>query len=101
MGWAPTNGTLSTNPVVQTQQGQGGGHSPIITSAGSTNGILWQINGTNLAAYNAATLAQLYVTSQTSERDTLPALPHFAQLMVANGKVYIGTNSGITVLGLL
>ena len=101
MGWALTNGMLSTAPVVQTQQGQGGGHSPIITSAGSTNGILWQINGTNLAAYNAATLAQLYVTSQTSERDTLPALPHFAQLMVANGKVYIGTNSGITVLGLL
>ena len=100
MGWALSNGMLSTAPVVQTSP-QDGGHSPIITSAGITNGILWQINGTNLTAYNALTLARLYVTSQTSGRDTLPALPHFAQLMVANGKVYIGTNSGITVLGLL
>jgi hypothetical protein len=62
---------------------------------------LWQINSSNLTAYDATTLAQLYSTSQTSGRDTLPAMPHFSQIMVANGKVYLGTNSGITVLGLL
>jgi hypothetical protein len=98
--WALTNGVLSTIPVVQTPA-QAGGHSPIITSAGATNGILWQINGPSLTAYNATTLAQLYVTSQTNGRDTLPSMPHFAQLIVVSGKVYIGTNSGITVLGLL
>jgi hypothetical protein len=43
----------------------------------------------------------LYATSQTNGRDTLPSVPHFAQLMIVNGKLYIGTNSGITVLGLL
>jgi len=100
MGWALTNGILSSAPVVQTPA-QAGGHSPIITSAGTANGILWQINGTNLTAYNATTLVQLYVTSQTNGRDTLPSMPHFAQLMVVSGKLYIGTNSGITVLGLL
>jgi hypothetical protein len=100
LGWALTNGMLSSTPVVQTPP-QAGGHSPIITSTGTANGILWQINGTNLAAYNAATLAQLYATSQTNGRDTLPPIPHFAQLMVVNGKLYIGTNSGIRVLGLL
>jgi hypothetical protein len=100
LGWALNNGMLSSTPVVQTPA-QVGGHSPIITSAGTANGILWQINGMNLTAYNATTLVHLYVTSQTNGRDTLPSMPHFAQLMVANGKVYIGTNSGITVLGLL
>jgi hypothetical protein len=100
MGWALTNGMLSTTPVVQTPP-QAGGHSPVVTSAATANGILWQINGTNLAAYNAATLAQLYATSQTNGRDTLPSLPHFAQLMVAHGRLYIGTNGGIMVLGLL
>ena len=100
MGWALSNGMLSSTPVVQTPA-QAGGHSPIITSAGTANGILWQINGTNLTAYNATTLVQLYVTSQTNGRDTLPPMPHFAQLMAVNGKLYIGTNSGVTVLGLL
>jgi hypothetical protein len=100
MGWALANGMLSTAPVVQTPI-QAGGHSPIITSTGTANGILWQINGPNLMAYDATTLAQLYATSQTTGRDTLPSMPHFAQLMIANGKLYIGTNGGITVLGLL
>ena len=100
MGWALSNGMLSTAPVVQTPP-QTGGHSPIITSSGTADGILWQLNGTNLSAYNATTLALLYTTSQTNGRDTLPPMPHFAQLMVVNGKLYIGTNSGIMVLGLL
>jgi hypothetical protein len=100
LGWALSNGMLSSTPVVQTPA-QAGGHSPIITSAGTANGILWQINGSNLTAYNATTLVRLYATSQTNGRDTLPSIPHFAQLMVVNGKLYIGTNSGITVLGLL
>ena len=100
LGWALSNGMLSSTPVVQTPA-QAGGHSPIITSAGTANGILWQINGSNLTAYNATTLVRLYATSQTNWRDTLPSIPHFAQLMIVNGKLYIGTNSGITVLGLL
>ncbi len=100
MGWALSNGLLSTAPVVQTPR-QVGGHSPIITSAGTANGILWQLNGGNLAAYNATTLINLYVTTQTNGRDTLPPLPHFAQLMAVNGKLYVSTTSGITVLGLL
>ena len=100
MGWGLSDGVLSSTPVVQTPA-QAGGHSPIITSAGTANGILWQLNNINLTAYNATTLAQLYATSQTNGRDTLPSMPHFAQLMIVNGKLYIGTNSGITVLGLL
>src|ERR1700694_648286 len=100
MGWALSNGMLSPAPVVQTPPPVGA-HSPIITSAGTADGILWQLNGSNLTAYDATTLVRLYVSSQTNGRDTLPPIPHFAQLMVVNGKLYIGTNSGITVFGLL
>ena len=100
LGWALSNGMLSSTPVAQTPA-QAGGHSPIIISAGTANGILWQINNANLGAYNATTLVQLYATSQTNGRDSLPSMPHFAQLMIVNGKLYIGTNSGVTVLGLL
>ncbi len=99
MGWALSNGMLSGSPIVQTAN-QAGGHSPVITSSGASNGILWQLNGSNLTAYNATTLVQLYVTSQANGRDDLPPLPHFAQLMVVNGKVYVSTESGIAVLGL-
>ena len=100
MGWALTNGMLSTTPAVQTPR-QVGEHSPIISSTGTANGILWQLNGSNLTAYDATTLVPLYVNSQTNGRDNFPSIPHFAQLMVVNGKLYIGTNSGVTVFGLL
>lgn len=99
MAWAVNNGLLSNTPVVQTGT-VAGEHSPVITSAATANGILWQINGTNLTAYDATTLAQLYATSQTNGRDTLPPLPHFAQTMVVNGKLYVSTNNSIFVLGL-
>ena len=100
MAWSVNNGTLSTTPVVESAK-VAGGHSPVITSNGTTNGILWQINGADLSAYNARTLVLMYATSQTNGRDNLPPLPHFAQLMVANGKVYVSTNSGVVVFGLL
>jgi hypothetical protein len=99
MAWPLSNGLLSTTPAAQTGNVVGG-HSPVITSNGTVNGILWQINGSTLDAFNAQTLSELY-SSKTNARDTLPPLPHFAQLMVVNGKVYVSTNSGVFVLGML
>ena len=50
--------------------------------------------------YDALTLQRLYTSAQNKTgRDQLPNLPHFANLMVANGKVYIGTNSSLEVYG--
>jgi hypothetical protein len=94
------NGQLSTTPVAQSAPA-GGGHSPVLTANGNENGILWQINGNFLNAYDASTLAQLYSSSQTDGRDALPSLPHFAQLTAINGKVYVSTNNSIAVFGLL
>ncbi len=98
--WSINNGLLSPSPVAQTAP-VGGGHSPVVTSNGTSNGVLWQLNGTALTAFDASSLASLYSSSQTNGRDTLPALPHFAQLIAVNGKVYVSTNDGVIAFGLL
>jgi hypothetical protein len=52
-------------------------------------------------AYDAVTLVKLYSTSQAPNgRDKPPALPHFANQVVANGKVYLGSNNSLVVYGL-
>jgi hypothetical protein len=62
-------------------------------------------HGTNspyLLAFDARTLVKLYGSGQArAGRDALPPVPHFANLVVANGKVYVGTNNSLVVFGLL
>jgi hypothetical protein len=95
-----SNGVLSKTPSAQstvTTQG----HSPIISANGTANGILWQMTGSKLQAFNAKSLAKLYSSLQaTDNRDVLPAVPHFTNFVVANGKVYIGTNNSLITYGL-
>jgi len=99
---ALTDGVLAKTPFAQTKLGVASGHSPVISANGSTDGILWQLNGSNMTAYNATTLARLYMSSEAAGKwDVLPTLPHFANLVVANGKVYVGTNDSLVVFGLL
>ena len=99
MGYQLNNGQLQTPPVQSTSFP--GGHPPVISSNGSTNGILWAIEGKVLWALNALSLQGLYNTGQAGTRDTLPVQPHFSTQMVANGKVYVGTETNLTVYGLL
>ena len=94
------NRVLPTTPAAQTATVVGA-HSPIITSNGTSNGILWQLNGGILCAYDAQSLAQLYSMLDTNGRDTLSPLPHFAALIAINGKIYVSTNTGLAVFGLL
>lgn len=104
MAWTLNNGALSSGPVAQSVW-VAGGHSPVVSANGTSNAILWQLQGTGsqavLQAFDAITLQRIYSASQSSGRDTLPAVPHFAQLMEVNGKVYVGTNSSLVVFGLL
>ena len=98
--YALAGGQLAGVPFAHSRQGAGQ-HSPVISANGNTSGVLWQINGSNLTAYDALTLQRLYSSSQDkSGRDALPTLPHYANFMVANGKVYVGTNSSLAVYGL-
>ena len=82
------------------------GATPSISANGSSNAIVWAVENSSpavLHAYDAANLAnQLYNSSQASgSRDQFGAGNKFITPMVVNGKVYVGTASGVAVFGLL
>lgn len=88
-----TKGKLAQTPFALSKKVDSG-HSPVISANGNTSGVLWQITGATLSAFNASTLVRLY-------NSKLPPIPHFANVVVANGKVYVGTNNSLVAFGLL
>lgn len=101
LAYALNNGMLSIPPVAKSASMGGGGHA-LITANGTSNGVLWLKNGPNLVALNAVTLTTLYTSAQAANgRDTLPPSTHFATPIVANGKVFIGTQNSLVTYGLL
>jgi hypothetical protein len=97
---------LSASPVVQTSNSFGyPGTIPSISANTSSNGIVWAAESTNpavLHAYNAMNLAELYNSNQAaSGRDHFGAGNKFSAPAIANGKVYVGTTTGVGVFGLL
>jgi len=81
------------------------GATPSISADGSKNAIVWATENTSpavLHAYNAKTLAELYNTNQAAGgRDHFGNGNKFITPMIANGKVYVGTTTGVGVFGLL
>jgi len=81
------------------------GATPSISANGAQNAILWAAENTNpavLHAYNAKTLVEIYNTNQAANgRDQFGAGNKYITPMIANGKVYVGTTSGVGVFGLL
>ena len=82
-------------PSAQTAKTLGGASSPAVSSNGNTDGIVWEISGT-LNAYDAFSLKQLYASPTN-----LPKRAHFATPTVANGKVYLATQTTLEAYGLL
>jgi hypothetical protein len=67
----------------------------------TTGAVFWQMSGQYLEAFDAKSLVKLYTSGQVPNgRDLLPAVPHFSNFVVANGKVYVGTNNSLVVYGL-
>jgi hypothetical protein len=86
---------------VQSPQSLGGGGHAILTANGSSNGILWFVNGGNLLALDALTLQTIYTSSQAANgRDTVPPLAHFATPIAVDGKVFLDTQNSVVVYGL-
>ncbi len=82
------------------------GVTPGVSSNGTSNGILWAIdegNPATLYAYDATNLShELYDSNQAPNgRDQFGAGNKFITPMIANGKVYVATQSGVAVFGLL
>ena len=82
------------------------GATPSVSSNGTSNGILWAVDNSDTAvlyAYDATNLAhELYDSSQAANgRDQFGAGNKYITPMIANGKVYVGTQNGVAVFGLL
>ncbi len=86
------------------------GASPVISSNGTTNGILWAIRSDAYAAGGPAILyafdAQnvstlLYSSAQNNSRDAAGPAVKFTVPMVINGQVWVGTQNQVNVYGLL
>jgi hypothetical protein len=109
MAFRMNNGLLQTVPSSKSAEVYTYPGGAIALSAnGNGNGILWAVqrNGSvapgGLRAYDAGNLAvQLYNSDQAGSRDTLDVAAKFSVPLIANGKVFVGSMSQLTVYGLL
>jgi hypothetical protein len=100
------NAKLKTAAVAQTTNAFGyPGTTPSVSSNNGQDGIVWAAENTDpavLHAYNALTLVELYNTSQApNSRDQFGAGNKFITPLIVNGKVYVGTTTGVGAFGLL
>ena len=76
-----------------------------VSSNAATNGIVWVVENSSpaaLHAYDAVTLQELYNSNQgANARDHFGNGNKFITPLVANGKVFVGSPSGVAVFGLL
>jgi len=110
-----SNGQLATSPASSsTFILNYPGAVPVVSANGATNGIVWAIDATQfgppqqssagpavLHAFNATNVAnELYNTTMAANgRDTAGSAVKFTVPTVANGKVYMGTQTELDVYG--
>ncbi len=101
-----SNARLSTSPTSQTTNTfPFPGTTPSISANQSSNGIVWAVANSNpavLHAYDATNLAhELYNSNQAGSRDQFGPGNKFITPIVSNGRVFVGTQTGVAVFGLL
>jgi hypothetical protein len=103
-----SNGLLSTIPTSRSPEVYDyPGGTLAISANGSMNGILWAVQRNSsgpgtLRAYDPTDLGmELYNSDQAGPRDTLDVAAKFSIPLVANGQVFVGSMSQLTVYGLL
>lgn len=108
-----TNGVISSTPIAQSSNIFVDGNTPSISANGSTAGIVWSIGRQEklpiqppskpaiLFAYDATNVAKmLYSSAQAGTRDQAGLESKFMVPTIANGRVYIPTQSEVDVYGL-
>jgi len=101
-----TNGKLSATPTSKTPESFGftGGNPTVSSNQGAAGtGILWTLDPTPaLRAYDATNLAtELFASNQNTTRDGLDSYVKFSAPTVANGEVFVGTKTTLSIYGLL
>ncbi len=105
--FAMAAGVLSGSTVSTSSRTYGfPGATPSVSANGANNGIVWALQNANpavLVAYGASSLAtEIYNTAQAAgNRDRLANGVKFAVPTIANGKVIVGNQLSVSVLGLL
>ena len=104
-----SNGLIQTPPVSASSAFLFAfpGASPVISANGTTGGILWAIDSSAwnsggtavLYAFDATNMTPLYNSNQFSADNPGPAVK-FTVPTVANGSVYMGTQTQLAVFGL-
>lgn len=81
------------------------GTTPAVSANGTANGIVWAVENASpavLHAYDPVTLRELYNSNQAAAgRDHFGNGNKFITPAIANGKVFVGTPSGVAIFGLL
>jgi hypothetical protein len=111
LSFSMTGGTLSSSPSSQSQEPLGPqGATPTVSSNGTSNAILWLIDSSGalsntpaiLRAFDPNNLSnEIYDSAMVASRDTAGPAVKFTVPTVANGKVYVGTQTELDVYGLL
>jgi outer membrane protein assembly factor BamB len=102
-----TNAQLPDAPTQRTNRAFAyPGATPSISANETRAAILWVLENSDpavLHAYDANDLSnELYNTSQApNSRDQFGSQSHFMTPTIANGRVYVGTPTGVAVFGLL
>ncbi|HUJ50276.1 MAG TPA: hypothetical protein VLW25_08750, partial [Bryobacteraceae bacterium] len=99
-----SNATLAQTPSSRSQASFGyPGCVPSISAGGASNAIVWILEASAiLHAYDASNLSnELYNSNQNAARDALGSYVKFSVPMIANGKVYAGTQNSLVAYGLL
>jgi PQQ-like domain len=109
-----SGGMLSASSVAQSPNIFPVGSTPSISANGGTNGIVWAIERQDglakqpgshpavLHAYDATNVAtELYNSKQAGTRDQAGPATKYQVPTIANGKVYVGTQTELDVYGLM
>ena len=98
-----TDGQLSTSPISEGTL-QMRAPVPVVSANGTTNAVIWALewDHSTLRAYTYDNLAsEIYGTNQVPSRDHTDGTTAKTSPTVANGRVYVATETNLDVYGLL
>ncbi len=101
-----SNAMLASSPSSQTSTSfEFPGALPAVSANGTSSAIVWAVENSNpavLHAYDATNLAnELYNSNQAGSRDQFGPGNKFITPVIVNGKVFVGTQTGVAEFGLL